>query len=131
MENFIKIIGGVLIAVFLGLALNRQGKDISLLLSIGVCCMVLTAAMAFLEPVLEFALTLRDTCGLDSGMLKILLKAVGVGLVAEITGLICADSGNGALGKAVQILATVLILWLSIPLMTQFLELVQTILGEV
>lgn len=131
MENFIKIVGGVMIAVFLGLALNRQGKDVSLLLSIVVCCMVLTAALAFLEPVLTFAGTLRDTCGLDSGMLQILLKAVGVGIVAEIAGLICADSGNTALGKTVQILATVLILWLSVPLMTQLLELVQTILGEV
>ena len=131
MENFIKIVGGVMIAVFLGLALNRQGKDVSLLLSIVVCCMVLTAALAFLEPGLTFAGTLRDTCGLDSGMLQILLKAVGVGIVAEIAGLICADSGNTALGKTVQILATVLILWLSVPLMTQLLELVQTILGEV
>lgn len=131
MENFIKIVGGVMIAVFLGLALNRQGKDVSLLLSIVVCCMVLTAALAFLEPVLTFAGTLRDTCGLDSGMLQILLKAVGVGIVAEIAGLICVDSGNTALGKTVQILATVLILWLSVPLMTQLLELVQTILGEV
>lgn len=131
MESFLKIIGGVLIAVFLGVALNRQGKDISLLLSLAVCCMVLVSALTFLEPVLTFAGTLRDTCGLDSGMLKILLKAVGVGLVSEIAGLICADSGNTALGKTVQILATVLILWLSVPLMTQLLELVQTILGEV
>ena len=49
----------------------------------------------------------------------------------EITSLICTDAGNAALGKSVQILATCGILWLSIPLFTSLIDLLNKILGEV
>ena len=131
MSSFLQVVGGVLIAVVLGLTLNKQGKDIALLLGTAVCCMVLLVAVTYLEPVLEFIDTLQTVGNLDSEIIRILLKAVGVGLVAEIAALICADSGNSAMGKAIHILACCVILWLAIPLMTQLLTLLQKILGEI
>ncbi len=131
MSSFLQMVGGVLIAVVLGLTLNKQGKDIALLLGTAVCCMVLLVAVTYLEPVLEFIDTLQTVGNLDSEIIRILLKAVGVGLVAEIAALICADSGNSAMGKAIHILACCVILWLAIPLMTQLLTLLQKILGEI
>ena len=131
MTAFWQVLAGVLIAVVLGVALSKQGKDITLLLSMAVCCMVLLVAVSYLEPVVDFVEQLQTIGNLDSDMLKIMLKAVGIGLVAEIAVLICNDSGNSALGKAVQILASGVVLWLAIPLMTSLLELVQKIVGEV
>lgn len=121
----------VLLTVILGLALGKQGKEAGLLLTLAVCCMVGCLAMTYLSPVIAFLQQLREVGQLDGGMLEILLKAVGIGLIGEIAALICADSGNGALGKALQLLSAAVILWLSIPLLTQLLELLQEILGEV
>ena len=67
--------------------------------------------------------------GLDSGTLRILLKAVGIGLVSEIAALVCADAGNSSLGKTVQLLGSAVILWLSLPLFTMLIELLQRIMG--
>lgn len=120
-----------LITLILGLALAKQEMDASLLLTIAACCMVVTAAAVYLEPVIDFFQELQSLGQLDSGLLGILLKAVGIGLLAEITGLICADAGNAALGKALQVLAGAMVLWLSIPLLRSLMELVQEILGEV
>lgn len=131
MDGFIKAIAGVLIATVLGLVLSRQGKDITALLTIAVCCMVITAAATYLRPVVEFFEKLESIGKLDSGMLTILLKAVGIGLLAEVTNLICADAGNAALGKTLQILASAVILWISIPLLTSLIDLVEEILGEI
>lgn len=131
MDVFFRVCAGVLITVVLCLALNRQGKDITLLLGIGVCCMVLTAVISYLEPVIDFLQQLKSLGNLDSDMLGIMLKAVGIGLVGEIAALICSDAGNSAMGKTVQILAAAVILWLSLPLMTALLELVQEIMGGV
>lgn len=130
MDVFLKTISGVLIAIVLGLILARQGKDISVLLTIAVCCMVVTAAVTYLNPVVVFFDKLESIGQLDSGMLTILLKAVGIGLLSEITSLICADAGNAALGKTLQIFASAVILWISIPLLTSLLDLVEEILGE-
>lgn len=131
MTSFLQVIAGALITVVLGLSLNRQGKDITLLLGAAVCCMILTVAMVYLEPIVEFIQSLQQLGDLDDSMMSILFKAVGIGLIAEIASLICADSGNGALGKAIHILASAAVLWLSIPMMRSLLELIQKIVGEI
>lgn len=131
MAAFLQAVGGVLVAVILCAVLNRQGKDFTVLLSTAVCIMVLIAASAYLEPVMMLIETLIDTAQLDSDLFQTILKAVGIGLIGELASLICADSGNAALGKTVEILTAGVILWLSIPLMTALLELVQQMVGSV
>lgn len=129
MDIFIKCAVGVLIAIVLIITLSKQGKDISLLLTILVCCMVLCAAITCLQPVIDFLKRLQSMGEMDSEVLSVLLKAVGIGFVAEVIGLICADSGNASLGKALQFLATATILWISIPLLNELIELIDDILG--
>jgi len=54
MGLFWKAAAAVLITVVLQLTLGSQGKDIGLMLTMAVCCMVCVLAVTFLEPVLEF-----------------------------------------------------------------------------
>ncbi len=130
MERYWQAAAGVLLAVILGLVLGKQGKETGLLLTIAVCCMTACAAVSYLKPVLDFVQQLQQIGQLDGEILQILLKVVGIGLVGEIASLICTDAGNGALGKTLQLLTTSVILWLSLPLLTLLLELIQQILGE-
>ena len=129
--GILQVIGAALVSVVIMLSLQAHGKDISLVLSILVCCMVLGVAVGYFQPVLGFIKRAQQLAGLDNGNLGIMLKAAGIGLVAHIAGLVCSDSGNSALGKAVQILASGAILWLSLPLMESLIGLVQSVLGEV
>ena len=131
MDQFVRIAAGVLLTVLLTVLLNKQGKDMAMVLTIAVCCMVITVVITYLEPVLDFVKELEAIGSLDSDMVRILLKTVGVSLVAEIAALICADCGNSALGKAVQILAIAAVLWLSLPLLWALLDMIQRMLGEV
>lgn len=131
MERFYQAAAGVLIAVIIGLVLSKQGKDWTIILTALVSCMVLAVAAAYLEPILDFARQLQTLSNLDGDMLAVILKAVGIGLIAEIAALICQDAGNAALGKGIQILASIVILWLALPLMQGLLELVQKIMGGI
>lgn len=131
MGGFWQGAAAVLLAVVLVLALGKQGKEAGLLLTLAVCCMLGVLALSYLEPVVALVHRLQDMTGLDSEMLQILLKAVGIGIIGEIVGLICTDAGNAALGKALQLLSAAVILWLSIPLINALLELLQEMLGEV
>lgn len=110
--------------------LDRQGSGVGIPFAVAVCLFVLAAAVSYLQPVLEFLQVLQKIACLDQQMLSVLLKAVGIGLVAEIASLICADSGNGALGRTIEIAAAAALLWLSIPMLTALLELLQRITGE-
>lgn len=128
MNTFLKVIAGVLVAVLLSLTLSKQAKDYSFLLILVISCMVMAAAVEYLKPVFHFFWELEDIAKLDNGMLKTLLKAVGIGLLSEVTSLICTDAGNAALGKIVQYLASAVVLCISIPLFTSLLELIKSIL---
>ena len=126
MELYWKAAAGVLLAVVMMLALRRQ--EIAILLGIAVCVMVALASIAYLEPVWELIKSIRDFGDLDAQILTVLLKIVGIGLLTEIAGMVCMDSGNGSLAKALQLLGTAVILWLSVPLITALLDLIREIL---
>lgn len=131
MDVFLKATAGILVAVIFVLILNKQGKDLSVLLIIAVCCMVVCAAFSYIEPVKELLTNLQTMALMQSDTLSILLKSVGIGLITEITVLICTDAGNAAMGKTLEFLASAVILWLSIPLLNELLELLDNILGSI
>lgn len=124
-------VAAALIAVILCGMLSTQGKETGLLLTIGVCSMLCMIALHYLSPMLEFLGQLEQVGGLDGNMVAILLKAAGIGFLSEIAALVCADAGNRSLGKALEVLGSGVILWLSIPLFQSVLTLIQQIVGEV
>lgn len=131
MDIFLKAAACVLLAVIFILVLSKQGKDLGVLLIISVCCMVICAAVNFLQPMKELLTNLQTVGQLKSDTLTIILKAVGIGLITEVTCLICSDAGNAALGKTLEFLSSAVILWLSIPLLNELLELLDNILGAI
>ena len=131
MGTFFQAAAMVLVASVLGLILAKQGKEMATMLTIGVCCMVMIGAVAFLKPVLDLLRQLESLGKLNSQMVQILFKVVGIGLVSEIAGMICTDAGNASMGKALQILGSAVMLWLSIPVFQTLLELIQKIVGGI
>ena len=131
MDILLKAIAGVLIALVLCQILNKNDKNIATLLVIMVCCMVVGAAYKYIEHLLAFFEQLEALGNLNADLLKIMLKAAGIGLLAELTILICADAGNGAMGKSVQILSSVVILWMCIPVFTELIALIEDVMGAV
>ncbi len=130
MHSYIQAIGLVFVAVIMIIVLQKQGKETAVLLSILACCILGLLAVEFLSPVIEFFHTLVQLGNLDIGMLQTLLKIVGIAMLSEISGLICADAGSAALGKMLQLLASGLILWLSLPMLNTMLELIERILDN-
>lgn len=131
MDIFLKVTAGVLITAVLSLVLCQSRSEISMLLIICVCGMVVLGALSYLKPVLAFARRLIQTGQLNNELLSVLLKAVGIGLVSQIAGLICSDAGNQSLGKALQMITTAVILCISLPLLEEILSLLETVLGEI
>ena len=128
MVLFLKTIAITMISLIVWMLLSKQSKEISLSLSIIVCCIILIAAMAYVKPVLDFLARLENLGQLDSEMISILLNAVGIILLSELVTLLCKDSGNAALGNSVQLLGTAVILWLSLPMLNSVLDTIEEIL---
>ena len=130
MDIYIKAVFVILVCTVICLVLTKQGKDFSVLLILCVCCLVVGAAISYLRPVVELMERLTQIGQLNASLLTILLKAVGIAILSETTALVCKDAGTGSMGKALQILASAVILWLSIPLLSELIDLVEKILGN-
>lgn len=129
MDAFWKTAAAVLLTIILSLAIEKQGKDVSIILILTVICMTVRTVLSYLEPVFDFLRELETIGDFGNGMLEILLKAVGIALVTEIACLVCQDSGAGSLGKGLQMLGSAAILYLSIPICRTLIHLIQDILG--
>lgn len=128
MELFWKAVSALLVTSVLGTMIARQEKDLSVLLTMAACCMGVVAAANLLEPVMDILRQLEVLADLQDGFLGILLKCAGMSLVTEIADVICRDSGSASLGKTLQILGNVSVLYLSAPLFTNILSLIREIL---
>lgn len=129
MEQYFKGAAGILLAAVLGLALQKQEKDLSAVLTAAVIAMAAVLMLRLLEPVLELLRQLEQVGNLRSNALELLLKAAGIGLTAEVAGLVCADAGNAALAKMLRLLGTAAILCLSVPMFTALLEYITEMVG--
>ena len=128
MEGFWKAAAVILLAVILGAALEKTEKDISLVLTIAACCIVMSLSLRYLSEVIAFLWELGNRSGNQIPFMGTLLKISGVALMTEITELISADSGRGSLGKAMQILGNAAILSLSLPILETFFTILQEII---
>lgn len=131
MDGFIKASALVLIVSILHQIVSRHNRETGSLLLVLGCCFVLMAAISYITPIFAFIEKLQSIGNLNDEMLEILLKCVGIGLVAEIAVLVCTDMGNASMGKTLQILANAVILWMSLPMLNGILDLIGKILGEV
>lgn len=131
MSIFWKACGAILLTVILILIVGKTSKDYALVLTVAACCMVAMAAMEYIRPVLDFLSRIEEMGGLDHNMIRILLKVSGIGLISEVCCLVCTDSGSASLGKVMKFLGSCVMIWLSLPLYTMLIELLQRILGGV
>jgi len=129
MEAFWKAAAVIILAIILGVTLERVEKDISVVLTVAACCIVMSVAIQYLSEVVGFLWKIGNITGYENPFMDILLKISGVALMTELTSLIGSDAGNNALGKVMQILGNAVILFLSLPMFEAFLSIVQDIMG--
>lgn len=129
MEGFWKAAAVMLLTVILGAAIGKNEKDLSAVLSVLGCCLIMNIAVRYLSDVVAFLWQLGRLSANQSGFLGPLLKISGIALVTEIIAMIGADTGNQGLGKAMQLLGNAVILSLSLPLFDAFLGIIQEIMG--
>lgn len=128
MEGFFQAAGAVVVLVILCLLLSDRNRSFGSLLAMAGCVMVLMLGLSYLSPVVTFLQDLQALGDLQPELMKILLKITGIGILTEITALICTDSGNSSLGQSLRIVSAGVILWLALPLFQALLDLIRTIL---
>ena len=128
MDLLIKAVACGLVALILSVILPSDRKEFRVMICVAACCAMATAVISYLRPILDVIDQLEHMGNLNSQMICILWKVVGVGLICELIGMICRDMDNGTLAKMVHLVSDVAILWLTIPLFQEFINLIENVL---
>ena len=129
MDDFWKTTALVLLTVILSLSLDKTERDISAVMGIVALCVAACAAVTILNPVLNYLVELQRLFNLPDGLVSVLLKAVGIALVAELSSAVCTDAGNALLGRMLQILGGAVVLSLSVPMFRTLMTIIKEMIG--
>ena len=129
MNPYLKLSVGALSAALAAVTLRRQNADLAMLLGILGCCLGALLLLELLEPVLDYVKKLYSRVGLEDSLLSPLLKSVGIALLSQLGAAVCADSGQSALARVIELGGAVLCLSLSLPLFQAVFALIEQLSG--
>ena len=129
MELFLQAAAIAVITVVLTSLLKKTNRELSLLLTLAACILIGVFFMRLAEPIVDFLSKLRNLAGLDKTLMTPMLKTIGIGFLTQISATVCADAGENAIAKLVEICGGVLALYVALPLLEAVLDMVEQMSG--
>ena len=130
MEIF-KIIGVAFVTAISAILLKSTKPELSFAVTVTGVIVILMFVVDMLQNNVNILSTIASITGIENGLIKILLKIVGVGYLTEFSAGILNDFGSNAVADKVILGGKLTILILSLPiiesvlkLMSGFLELI-------
>lgn len=111
-------LAGTLLLVFL----KPVRPEYAALLRFALLLTVFAALLGGVGDVVEKTSVLVALVGENGEMVRVMLKALGLCLVAQIAGDLCKDSGEHTLGGIVELTAKLGVLIMTLPLAAQLVE---------
>ncbi len=130
MEVF-QLVGIALIAGVAALILKNVKPELAFLVSIAGGIILLLFAFELFRDSLGIFQEIATTTGIDSSLVKILLKMLGIGYLVQFGADTLSDFGQAALADKLVFCGKIVILVLSIPILRNVLSFINQLLGVV
>ena len=137
MDSFsilLKVCGIALIGCVCLCFIGRLASGFSALLRIGIAIAVFGVLAYMLSEVVSSIMGVANVViesAIATEALTLMLKSLGIALVAKLCADVCRDCGESGLAGGVESVGRVVILVLGLPLFIEILELVSKMLGSV
>ena len=123
--EIMKIIGVAFITTIAAVLLKSTKPELSFAVTVTGVIVILLFIVDALENTLTVFTAIAEITGVENGLLKILLKIVGVGYITEFGAGILTDFGSPSVADKVSLCGKVVILTLSFPVIESLLSLIQ------
>lgn len=124
MEEVIKIIGIALIALIITIIIKQYRPEFAIYISLVAGVIILALVIGNLTNVINLLKDISTRSGINNKFLGILLKMTGIAILTEFTISICKDAGENAIASKVEIGSKVIIISLSVPIISNLLEVI-------
>lgn len=130
MEQAFQIAGIAIVTALACCAIGGRSEVLSAVLSIAACVILLLLSFEFLTPIIDVFERLKTMTGISGAVMAPVMKAAGVGILVQIAATVCEDAGENTLRKSVEIAGAFLALYVSLPLLSSVLNLLEELLRK-
>lgn len=117
-----------LAAAVLALTLRAYRAEFAMLVSLACGVLVLLLLLTELRAILDALNPILVGLGDQRDMIAIVLKALGICIVAELGSQCCRDAGETGIATKVELAAKVSLVYISLPLFSRLLTLAEELL---
>lgn len=121
----LKIIGVAFVTTFAAVLLKPSKPELSFAVTVTGVIVILLFIVDALQNTLAVFSTIAEMTGVENGLLKILLKIVGVGYLTEFGAGLLNDFGSNSVADKVVLGGKITIVLLSLPVIESLLQLVR------
>ncbi len=129
--EIMKIIGVAFITALTAILLRSTKPELSFAVTVTGIIVILLFIVDAMKGVLTVFSSIAQTTGMNNGLLKILLKIVGVGYLTEFGAGVLNDFGSPSIADKVTLGGKIAIVVLSLPILQSLLQLINGFLGLV
>ena len=124
MENVIKIIGIGFIALITIIIVKQYKPEFAIYISMVAGILIIYMIIDKLGSIINLLQSISEKSGVSNEFLVLLLKMTGIAILTEFAVSICKDSGEGAIASKIEIGSKVVIISMSIPIISNLLEVI-------
>ena len=126
--DVIKIIGIGIISLILIIITKQYKPEFAIYISLIAGILILTLIIDKLTDIVQLLQSISSKVSINNNFLGILLKITGIAFLTEFAVSICKDSGESAIASKIEIGSKIIIISISIPIISNLLEIVIDIL---
>ena len=129
--DIISIVAIGVIGALISLIIKQYKPEYSMIVSLLTAVLMLINIIGWIIPIISDIKSMMNRANISYQYITILIKAVGVCYITQFACDVCKDSGQNAIASKIELAGRVSICVLSIPLFSELISLVETIIGKV
>ena len=126
--DIIKIVGIGLVALVIIILLKQYKPEFAIYISLLTGVLILILIMDKLTGIVNLIQSIVNQSYINTEFITLLIKITGIAFLSEFAVSICKDSGEGALASKIEIGSKIIIISMSIPIISNLLEIILKIL---
>ncbi len=128
MEILIKTADVCIPAALLAATLRKDSPVMAMLIALAAGCVILFTSVGAVREVSDFVREVAEEANVSGTVLAVLLKTVGIALIARIASDLCRDAGLGAAASAAELAGTAAALYAALPVMQGVFHMIKELL---
>lgn len=120
--DIFRIIGIGLVGGILSMTVKQYKKEYAVLVGLATVVVILFFTLDTLEEAISNVMFITEKSGVDTRYFVAVMKVVGVAYITQFGAEILRDGGENAIALKVELAGKIFILGLTLPIITEFLE---------